>query len=93
MMEDRLATLLKAAGRAHHAAYAATDGADPEWPIWYTDHIIDEARGVLEVPGLTKSQLIAALVDADLAYQEQHPDQPWWVFYADVFALRLGRRS
>lgn len=93
MSEEDLKNLLKNAGRAHHAAFAATDGADAEWPIWYVDHIAEEARRLLGAPDLTKSQLIAALVDADLAYQAQQPDQPWWDFYADDLAARLGRRT
>ena len=36
-LRDNLVDLLVETGRAHQAAFAATDGADPDWPIWYAD--------------------------------------------------------
>ena len=43
MMEmDRagqLKGLLREVGEAHHQAYIETDGADPEWPLWYADYL------------------------------------------------------
>ena len=25
---------------AHHKAFSATEGEDPDWPIWYADHLL-----------------------------------------------------
>ena len=33
-LRNNLADLLQEAGRAHHDAFAVTDGADPDWSIW-----------------------------------------------------------
>ena len=38
-VRNNLVDLLLEAGRAHHAAFAATDGADPDWSIWYADYL------------------------------------------------------
>ena len=38
-LRKNLADLFLETGHAHHAAFAATDGADPEWPIWYAEHL------------------------------------------------------
>ena len=35
---EKLAELFKKTGAAHHEAFAATDGADPDWAIWYADY-------------------------------------------------------
>ena len=34
-----LARLIAATARAHHAAFAASDGFDPDWAIWYAGHL------------------------------------------------------
>ena len=38
-LRTNLVDLFREAGHAHHAAFAATDGADPDWPIWYADYL------------------------------------------------------
>ena len=38
-LRGNLADLLLEAGCAHHAAFAATDGADPDWAIWYAEFL------------------------------------------------------
>ena len=35
----RIAELFRAAGQAHERAFAATNGEDPEWPVWYARHL------------------------------------------------------
>ena len=37
--QNNLADLLLEAGRAHHTAFAATNGTDPDWAIWYADYL------------------------------------------------------
>ena len=34
-----LVDLFREAGQAHHTAFTATDGDDPDWPIWYADYL------------------------------------------------------
>jgi hypothetical protein len=39
-----LANLLNETAEAHHKAFAATEGEDPDWPIWYADYFIDKKK-------------------------------------------------
>ena len=89
-MIDRLEAVLAAAGHAHHAAFVATDGADPEWPEWDATHVLDDVRTILGSPGLTRSRLIWAFVAADDAYDHGVDDIGWPRFYAERFARDIG---
>ena len=86
---ERLAAVLAAAGPAHHAAYIETDGDDPEWPIWYANHVADDVRRILERPDLTVSRLVWAFVDTDQAHRREAPDVAWPTFYAERFTAEL----
>jgi hypothetical protein len=65
MMEKDLAGQLEwlfhEVGEAHHQAYIETDGADPEWPLWYADYLQERLGGLLEA-SFTKSELVYMLV-------------------------------
>ena len=55
---DRLAVMLHQTSEDHHVAYAATDGVDPDWSIWYAGHLIELGiEGLLDAK-LLKSDLI-----------------------------------
>ena len=86
---ERLEAVLSAAGPAHHAAYIESNGADPEWPLWYAEHLLADVRRLLGRPDLTKSRLVAALVSADDAYVITRPGVPWPRFYAARFVEEL----
>jgi len=85
-----LVDLFRETGRAHHAAFAATDGADPEWPIWYADHLQTPIADALGTP-FTRSQLIYCVMDADFEQTARAPDSDWSEFYADQFVERYAR--
>jgi hypothetical protein len=87
---DRLAAVLEAAGPAHHAAYIEANGDDPEWPLWYAGHVLDDARAILGRPQLTLSRLVAAFVAADQVYRAETSPVPWPRFYAQRFAEELA---
>jgi hypothetical protein len=86
---DRLEAVLRAAGEAHHAAFADTDGDDPEWALWYARHVIDEVREALHRPDLPVSRLVWAFVSCDETYSAGQPGLPWYRFYADCFIREL----
>ena len=79
---NNLARLFREAGRAHNDAFAATDGADPDWPSWYADYLQEPLAGQL---GMTfhKSQLIYCLMNADFEHQARSPNSDWPEFYAN----------
>ena len=88
-LRDGIAHLLQETGHAHHQAFEVTDGADPDWPIWYAEYSKDsfaEQYGI----DITKSQLIYCLMDASFEHEARSPDSPWPEFYADEIVERYS---
>jgi len=88
-LRTNLVELLRETGRGHHAAYAATDGADPDWSIWYADNLQQPFPEQLHT-NFHKSQLIYCLMNADLEYQAREPDIEWPEFYASEIVERFA---
>ena len=89
-LRNDLVDLFRETGRAHHAAFAAADGADPEWPIWYAEHLQISLADALGTP-FTKSQLVYCVMDADFEQAARAPESDWPEFYADQFVERYAR--
>jgi len=81
-LREKLVELMRDAGRAHHAAFEATDGADPDWPLWYADYLQAPLFETLQVP-FTKSRLVYCLMDADSERTARAPDSSWPELYAN----------
>jgi hypothetical protein len=84
---DELANLLNETAEAHHEAFAATEGEDPEWPIWYADYLIEKMRQMLKAK-FTKSELIYLLVSAEKKNGVVAPGAYWPRFYANFIISR-----
>ena len=82
-----LANLLNETAEAHHKAFAATNGEDAEWPIWYADYLLDKMRGMLN-SNFTKSELIYILVSAEKENGRMAPGAYWPRFYANFIVSR-----
>jgi hypothetical protein len=80
--EAELAAVLAKAGPAHHQAFNATDGDDPEWPLWYADHIVEAVRRITGNPGVTVSELVYLLIDSDRTFKSSGSSRKWFDFYA-----------
>ncbi len=89
-LREHLVELFLETGPAHHAAFAATDGADPDWPIWYAEHLQMSVGEAMQVP-FTKSELIYCLMTADFEQTARAPESNWPEFYADHFIERFAR--
>ncbi|HEX9642989.1 MAG TPA: hypothetical protein VGC11_03175 [Acidimicrobiia bacterium] len=76
-----LAQLLAEVGAAHHEAFAATDGFDPEWPAWYAEHLEPRLRDRIDYRG-SRAELAAWLVEADRRHRAEAPTRPWPSFFA-----------
>jgi len=67
--ETRLATLLDEVADAHHDAFAASDGEDPEWPRWYAHHVLPVIEGTELLPQIDADTLpwlsVAQMAEAD----------------------------
>ncbi len=86
---DNLAELLQEAGHAHHAAFSDTDGADPDWPIWYADYLQEPFTQRFDM-NFHRSQLVYCLMNADFEHEARSPDSEWPVFYADELIERYA---
>ena len=73
--------LLDEAAVAHHEAYIETDGADPEWPLWYASYLVNRLSKNAMFTG-TRSELVYWLVRLDREYAEADSAIPWARFYA-----------
>ena len=88
-LQKNIAALMVETGKAHHHAFAATDGADPDWPIWYAGYLQVPLAKVLQTP-FTKSQLIYCVMTADFERTARALESDWPEFYADHFIERFA---
>jgi glutaredoxin len=86
---DALITLLKATGEAHHEAFLATDGADPDWAMWYAAHLADEARALLTNGPETQTEWVRLLADLAEEHAARAPDADWTQYYAQHLMERF----
>ena len=80
---NRLADLLKRTGDAHHAAYAATDGTDPEWASWYSGHLqtlLGDGLG----RSITRSEIVYLLCKAQKDQDSSGSTESWTNYYANL---------
>ena len=83
-LKKKISALMVETGKAHHEAFLATDGADPDWPIWYAGYL-QEPLGKLLETSFTKSQLVYCLMNADFERDALARESIWHEFYADHF--------
>ncbi len=86
-LRDNIAELLMQTGHAHHKAFEATDGADPDWSIWYAEYSRDKFAERFGMD-FHKSQLIYCLMNADFEHQARSPGAEWPQFYANEIVER-----
>jgi hypothetical protein len=80
----RLAALFRETAEAHHQAFRAADGEDPEWPLWYAQRLQEPLGRIIGRP-VTRSELVHFLVSADREHARQSPRPDWPAFYAQLF--------
>jgi NAD(P)H-hydrate epimerase len=89
--EKELAALLRQTAERHHAAFAESDGADPEWALWYASevqaHVWDRAG---RLP--SRGELVYLLVGAERAHAASGSDEPWPDMYARFLLEGLAAR-
>jgi hypothetical protein len=83
-IEQQLTDLLREAGPAHHKAYIHTNGEDPEWPLWYAQHLRDGVERLLGTK-LTVSDLVYWLVRVERERQTDAAHADWPAYYARFF--------
>jgi hypothetical protein len=85
---QQLADLFHQTAEDHHVAFAATDGADPDWSIWYAGRLLEQGIEQLLDAKLLKSDLVYLLVRADKQQNLEAPGGRWESYYADFFLSR-----
>jgi glutaredoxin len=88
-LRDGIGELLSDTGHAHHKAFEVTDGADPDWPIWYAEYSKDTFAEQFGM-SFTMSQLIYCLMNADYEHEARSPDSEWPEFYAHEIVERFA---
>ena len=78
---ESIIQMLVQTGEAHHDAFLATNGEDPQWASWYA-HDLKPKLDALLSQTLTESEITLWLVAADRAHASDSPDEPWAPFYA-----------
>ena len=86
-LESDLETLFKEVGRAHHEAFP--DGNDPEWPLWYAEHLHEKLQDLLDAT-FTRSELVYLLVHAENDRGAVAPGSDWARYYSIFFAQRYA---
>lgn len=86
--KEAIAALLGETAEAHHVAFKETDGADPDWSIWYAGHLLEKGLDKLLNAKLLKSDLIYLLVLVDKQQMSEAPGAQWENYYADFLVNR-----
>jgi hypothetical protein len=86
--KEAIAALLAQTAEDHHVAFKETDGADPDWSIWYAGHLLEKGLDRLLNAKLLKSDLIYLLVLVDKQQMSEAPGAKWENYYADFFVNR-----
>ena len=87
-VKDAVTGLLRRTAEDHHVAYSATNGADPDWSIWYAGHLIELGLDTLLQARLLRSDLVYLLVLADKQQQLDAPGAVWERWYANFLVQR-----
>lgn len=84
MTNEELKALLLETGHKHHEAYAESDGADPDWALWYASFLqarIWDGLGKL----LSRSDLVYLLKLGDREARASDDPTQWPAIYVRVF--------
>ena len=80
--------LFREVGKAHHEAFRESNGADPEWPLWYAEHLCQDLAELLDSEP-TKSRLVYLLVQAEKKGSKNKKKGDWPKYYARYLVKRL----
>jgi hypothetical protein len=83
-LAQQLEGLFREAGEAHHQAYIETDGADPEWPLWYADYLRERLDALLDA-NFTQSELVYLLLLVANEQPLRAPGANWARYYTKFF--------
>ena len=79
--------LLSQVGPAHHRAFSATDGEDPDWSSWYAAWLLE--RLPEEARNIDGTRLAGLLATAAEEHKSSGSTEDWPGFYARFVTERL----
>ena len=77
----QISQLLMDAGQAHHQAFIATDGADPEWALWYAKYAQDKLNQLLGT-SLPQAHIVYELIRLEKEMATSDASDHWTHYYA-----------
>ena len=83
-----IAQFFQEAGHAHHQAFIETDGADPEWPLWYANYMQARLSELLQHP-FTVSEVVYWVIRLDKEYRAKNPSEPWPTHYGKILVAEF----
>ena len=83
-LTGQLEGLFREVGEAHHQAFIETDGADPEWPLWYAEYLQERLAPLLDA-SFTRSELVYLLLRVANEQPLNAPGANWARYYAKFF--------
>ena len=87
--EKQVERLFREVGPAHHEAFIETDGADPEWALWYAEFLHERISALLS-QDLSTSELVHLILGAEEDRVENAPEADWPRHYARYVLRYLG---
>src|SRR5918999_5326174 len=89
-LNQQLQELFREVSEAHHQAYIETDGVDPEWPLWYAEHLRERLGALLDA-SFTKSELVYMLILVANEQPLRAPGANWSRYYAKFSSGPTGK--
>ncbi len=86
----KLAELLRKTSDSHAEAFAATGGADADWPHWFGDRLA-EPLGELLGRSVEPGTLATLLEEAEQEHLMTSPGREWPAYYAEFLVSRVMR--
>lgn len=83
-LHTRLSALFRETSSAHRAEFSEQEGKDPEWPLWFADHLQGPLSETFDIH-FYKSQLIYCLMNANFEHTARAPQTDWADFWASEF--------
>lgn len=81
---EKLTKLFQETEAAHQSAHGHAMADDPDWSIWFADHINPALEREFDIR-LSKAELIKCLMEAETEHRARFADQDW----ANSFAAHL----
>ena len=77
-----IVTLFKEAEKIHRQEYQTGIIEDPEWPLWFAEHMKERLEGTLN-RHFTIGELVYLLTSAEISHKKSSPKTGWAEYCAN----------